>query len=270
MIKLIGDEMKKQQDHIKWLLDTFVSKDKLCVVVASDADGLHRAQFYKIDDIDKIIEDIYKRINQLTEQVNDLTKQVKVLTKAIDPLSIALLQTEIGRALYAQICKTKLNGQENIYQYAKQIQDIIGDHHNAEENEQIKNALQKILEEVFDDISLINSAEKRLRLLLDYEERYLQLLNTHKEEILFAQSVQKELREERSQFFRQVLQSVVDTFQRTGVKQEIASKWIEAFVESYVNSLDLSGDLAKTSFVNIMTELRDELRLLVDAMNASE
>lgn len=249
------------------------SSDQICIHFKDEK--TNRRYFFgndedKLESRKKELLPLLQNLPILYEMVEKLAKQIEVLTKAIDPLSIALLQTEIGKELYAQICKTKLKDTTNIYQHVEQLQNIFGKDHYDEKDEKVKPLLQEVLGNVFDEFFLVNSFKERLRLLFEYEERYLELIKQHKEEILFVQSVQENLRKERTQFFSQVLQSVIKTFQHTGVDQQIASKWIDEFVESYTNSLDLSGDVAKTYFVNIMTEVRNELHSFIEAIKSSE
>lgn len=97
--------------------------------------------------------------------------------------------------------------------------------------------------------------KSKLQLLYDYEKHYLELIKSYKEEIKFANALQEDLRRERSQFFTQTLKEVILTMKSAEIAKEVADKWIQDLVESYTKSLDLSGDLAKTHVIQVLSLL---------------
>lgn len=109
--------------------------------------------------------------------------------------------------------------------------------------------------------------QKKLELLYKYQAHYLDLIKTYKEEIKFAGTLQEDLRRERSQFFTQTLKEVVTTMQQAEVDKSVSNKWLEELVSSYTRSLDLSGDLAKTHVIEILSLLTNEAK--VEASKAS-
>ncbi len=102
--------------------------------------------------------------------------------------------------------------------------------------------------------------KSKMDLLYQYEKHYLELIKEHKEEIKFANSLQEDLRRERSQFFTQTLREVVQTLQTQEIDKKVASQWIEELVASYTKSIDLSSDLAKTHVVQVLNIFKEEAK----------
>jgi hypothetical protein len=102
--------------------------------------------------------------------------------------------------------------------------------------------------------------KSKLELLYKYQAHYLELIKLYKEEIKFASTLQEDLRRERSQFFTQTLKDVVTTMQQAEVDKDVSNKWLEELVSSYTRSLDLSGDLAKTHVIEILSLLTNEAK----------
>jgi len=98
----------------------------------------------------------------------------------------------------------------------------------------------------------------QLQTIFEYEQHYLELIKAYKEEIKFANTVQEDVRRERSQFFTQTLKEVIATLNSEQVDSTTASKWIYELVESYTKSLDLSSDLAKTQVVDLLGKLKEK------------
>jgi phosphoserine phosphatase len=80
------------------------------------------------------------------------------------------------------------------------------------------------------------------------------------ETIKFANSIQEDLRRERSQFFTYGLREVCETLKNSGVDDHIASAWIQELVKSYTKSLDVSSELATNQVVNTIGELKNEAK----------
>jgi hypothetical protein len=120
---------------------------------------------------------------------------------------------------------------------------------------------------LLDEVALIShvflpdaSYRSRLQAIYDYEKHYLELIKDYKEEIKFANTVQEDLRRERSQFFTQTLKEVINTLNSEQVEKATASKWIQELVNSYTVSLDLSSDLAKTHIVDLMASMKNKAK----------
>lgn len=108
--------------------------------------------------------------------------------------------------------------------------------------------------------SVSKETETKLELLYKYEKHYLELIKDYKEEIKFANSLQEDLRRERSQFFTQILKDVIQTMKTEEVDKSISAKWIQELVASYTKSIDLSSDLAKTHVIEILSILTTEAK----------
>lgn len=102
--------------------------------------------------------------------------------------------------------------------------------------------------------------EAKLELLYQYERHYLNLIKEYKEEIKFANTLQEDLRRERSQFFTQTLKDVVQTMKNAEVDKNIAAQWLEDLVSSYSKSIDLSSDLAKTHVIQVLNIFKEEAK----------
>ena len=98
----------------------------------------------------------------------------------------------------------------------------------------------------------------KLELLYQYEKHYLGLIKEYKEEIKFANTLQEDLRRERTQFFTQTLKDVIQTMNVAQVDNAVSAQWIQELVGSYTKSIDLSGDLAKTHVIEILSILTGE------------
>lgn len=106
----------------------------------------------------------------------------------------------------------------------------------------------------------LNETKSKLELLYQYEKHYLELVKSYKEEIKFANTLQEDLRRERSQFFTQTLKEVIQTMKGAEIEKNISAKWIQDLVESYTKSIDLSSDLAKTHVIEILSILTAETK----------
>jgi hypothetical protein len=173
--------------------------------------------------------------------------------------------------------KTK-NHQKN--KNRKDNEDIVNTTQNIPSQEQINMEMKEIEEELlfaFKQIeiepqkqqilikaiyNLIIDIENtsKLSILYEYEKHYLELIQKHKEEIKFANSIQEDLRRERSQFFTYGLREVCETLKNSGVDNAIASEWIQELVKSYTRSLDVSSDLATNRVVDIIGELKKKTK----------
>lgn len=106
----------------------------------------------------------------------------------------------------------------------------------------------------------LNETREKLDLLYKYEAHYLELIKNYKEEIKFANTLQEDLRRERSQFFTQTLKEVIQTMKNAEIEKDVSAKWVADLVDSYTKSIDLSGDLAKTHVVEILSLLTGEAK----------
>jgi hypothetical protein len=104
------------------------------------------------------------------------------------------------------------------------------------------------------------ATQSKLNLLYQYEKHYLDLIKEYKEEIKFAASLQEDLRRERSQFFTQTLNDVMQTMKTAEVDKAVSARWVEDLVASYTKSLDLSSDLAKTHVVQVLSIFKEEAK----------
>lgn len=102
--------------------------------------------------------------------------------------------------------------------------------------------------------------EAKLELLYQYERHYLELIKEYKEEIKFANTLQEDLRRERSQFFTQTLKEIVQTMKGAEVDKNVAAQWLEDLVSSYSKSIDLSSDLAKTHVIQVLSIFKEEAK----------
>lgn len=109
-------------------------------------------------------------------------------------------------------------------------------------------------------IQSLEETKSKLDLLYQYEKHYLELIKGYKEEIKFANSLQEDLRRERSQFFTQTLKDVTQTMKGAEIDKNVSAKWIEELVVSYTKSIDLSSDLAKTHVIQIVSILSEETK----------
>ncbi len=115
-----------------------------------------------------------------------------------------------------------------------------------------------------------NELETKLRILYEYEKHYLELIKEYKEEIKFANSVQENIRGEKTQFFTQTLRQVFETLKDAQVDKNVISERVEELVKSYTKSLDTSADLVETHAVDIISMLREETKKTVNDVKDSE
>jgi hypothetical protein len=112
--------------------------------------------------------------------------------------------------------------------------------------------------------------EERLRILYEYQEKYLELVQEYKEEIKFVNTIQEDLRRERAQFFSQTLKEVSSTLEQAQIGDEVAEEWIRELVGSYTSSLDVGRDLAKSRVSNMVGKLRKRTENEADAVESDE
>ena len=106
----------------------------------------------------------------------------------------------------------------------------------------------------------LTETHAKLELLYQYEKHYLGLIKEYKEEIKFANTLQEDLRRERSQFFTQTLKDVIQTMSLAEVDKTISAQWVQELVASYTKSIDLSSDLAKTHVIEIISSITAETK----------
>ena len=106
----------------------------------------------------------------------------------------------------------------------------------------------------------LSRLEEKLRILYEYEKKYLDLLKEYKEEIKFAAALQEDLRKERTKFFAESLKEVFKTLKDAQVESQVASMWIKELVDSYTRSLDLSSGLIEEHTLDMIAEIREEAK----------
>jgi hypothetical protein len=106
----------------------------------------------------------------------------------------------------------------------------------------------------------LSETKNKLELLYQYEKHYLGLIKEYKEEIKFANTLQEDLRRERTLFFTQTLKDVIQTMKIAEVDNGVSAQWIQELVASYTKSIDLSSDLAKTHVIEILSILTAETK----------
>ena len=72
--------------------------------------------------------------------------------------------------------------------------------------------------------------------------------------------MQEDLRRERSQFFAQTLKEVSTTLKQAQVDDVVAADWVQELVRSYTASLDVSGDLVRTTALDRLGGLSEMAR----------
>ncbi len=100
----------------------------------------------------------------------------------------------------------------------------------------------------------------KLSVLYEFEKNYLELVKEYKEEIKFANTLQEDLRKERSKFFSETLKEVSETLSESQVDGEVASKWLKELVDSYTNSLNLSSGLIEEHTLDMIGKIRKEAK----------
>jgi hypothetical protein len=125
---------------------------------------------------------------------------------------------------------------------------------------EIDQAKQQILLKAIFNLILDIENETRLKILYEYEQHYLELIQKYKDEIKFANSIQEDLRRERTQFFTYGLREVCETLKNSGIDNSVASQWIQELVASYTKSLDVSSDLANHQVINTIGKLKEETK----------
>jgi len=165
--------------------------------------------------------------------------------------------------------KIDFNNLADLQSFKKRLQEIIKNMPEGADKS-VKTQLEVQLLKEIDNFVLEAEAKKRkidLTILYEYEEHYLNLIKNYKEEIKFANSIQEELRKERSKFFSDSLKEVSKTLTETKVDEIVASKWIEELVNSYTQSLDLSNDLVKVNIMDTIGKLRNETSKTIKDQN---
>lgn len=107
-----------------------------------------------------------------------------------------------------------------------------------------------------DDIHFELPPQSPLQLLFEYEKAFCQLLHEYQDEVKFAFNCQQELRKERSQLFTLLLRQLSMQFKQSNIKKPEATEWVHAFVNSYTDSLQMSGNFVETQVVKLLWEVR--------------
>ncbi len=124
----------------------------------------------------------------------------------------------------------------------------------------LENAVPAIISEVSDaaERDRLSTLRERLDILYEQEKKHLDLLKEYKEEIKFAHTMQEDLRRERSGFFAQTLKEVSATLQDAPVDKSVAADWVRELVRSYTASLDVSGDVIRTTALHRLGDLSEQ------------
>ena len=121
--------------------------------------------------------------------------------------------------------------------------------------------LRQIIDQIVTDYACsVEFMERKLEILYEHEKKHLDLLKEYKEEIKFARTMQEDLRRERSQFFAQTLKEVSTTLKQAQVDDVVAADWVQELVRSYTASLDVSGDLVRTTALDRLGGLSEMAR----------
>ena len=107
---------------------------------------------------------------------------------------------------------------------------------------------------------------KVIGLLTALEQQNLQLIKEYKEEIKFANAIQEDIRRERTQFFTINLREITATLATTHVNEKIKAEWLQDIVDSYIKSLEISSQIAKSVACSTLEMIREEKAKLVAEM----
>lgn len=133
-----------------------------------------------------------------------------------------------------------------------------------------KSVLAANIIELINDVAECKILEKKLNLYSTYEKNILGIIKEHKEEIKFANSIQEDLRRERSQFFTQVLKDVCMTIKSSEVDSNVSSKWVEELVKCYTNSINISSCTADTKILDIFSSIKENAKKTKNELNEIE
>lgn len=152
------------------------------------------------------------------------------------------------------------------------IEKIIG---GIEIDDSAKETICKNIKYAIDNYSEVVSKEpeligKRLQIHFEYEKHYLELIKEYKEEIKFVNTLQEDLRRERTKFFSEDLKDVAESLKESDVDTQITSKWIQQLVMNYTKSLDVSQNLIDIKAMDIVGDLKRETQKEIELLNESE
>ena len=116
----------------------------------------------------------------------------------------------------------------------------------------------------------VTSIKEKLSVIFEYEKHYLDLIKEYKEEIKFANTLQEDLRRERTQFFSQHLKEAAESLKESQVDKEVASLWIQELVQSYTNSLNISQGLANAKVIETIDKLKQKAADVISTVDFSE
>ncbi|EPN3958707.1 nickel transporter [Vibrio sp. Vb1337] len=134
----------------------------------------------------------------------------------------------------------------------------------------INSKLTEILKKELNEYVNIELLKTKLEVLYNFEKNYLELVKEYKEEIKFANTLQEDLRKERSKFFSETLKEVSGTLSESQVDGEVASKWLTELVDSYTKSLDLSSSLIEEHTLDTIGKIRLEAKLNKPTITVSD
>lgn len=168
-----------------------------------------------------------------------------------------LFKSLTGKVVYTMSINT-LNAKQD---YTEKIEsEVAGILENTTVDEKEKAPLVKAIAGRICEMVSLSSLHERLGILYEYEKNYLSLVKEYKEEIKFAANLQEDLRKERTKFFAESLREVSQTLKDAQVSTDVASTWLMELVNSYTNSLNLSGNLIDEHTVDTIGIIRKEAK----------
>lgn len=147
---------------------------------------------------------------------------------------------------------------ENLKQYIQERLDGIAEIITIEDKDRRK----KKFDWAVDNLS--NSLEKRvtkkdvrdkLDIYFEFEKNYLDLIREYKEEIKFSNSIQEDLRKERTKFFSDTIGKVSNTLEST-LEPDMTYYWVKELVKCVCESFEMSKELTDDNSFNILSNLK--------------
>ena len=141
------------------------------------------------------------------------------------------------------------------------------------QNDVSKEELEALISKEINTLNNVTELEvlsEKLKLLHSFESQYLTLIRDFKEEIKFVNSIQEDLRKERTKFFSENLSLVSKSLKETEIDKNIRDRWIEELVESFSISIDYSTQLTDQQTINKLSDLRKESTLVKKKVNSND
>lgn len=112
--------------------------------------------------------------------------------------------------------------------------------------------------DVFNRLSVKQSIPKADDLIA-YYKFYMELCEKYHDEIEYAYKLQRELREERVDFFENKIKLIRQNLADEAISQETIDDWTKKLKEDYERSLDLSETFVRNFLVKKHDEFKKEL-----------